>query len=130
MSDKPVLMVHVRKFTMHTLSGHSIGFQGPSKPVPVPPAAVQEALSRGAAPKDEVDMPDLSGEKPDRLERAAAEPQGEERKTLIVEAMKDLVGMNNAADFDSNGVPKANKVSDIVGFRVPAAERGLHSGLR
>ena len=125
MADKPIAMVHVRTFLFHSLSGHTIQFEGPTKPVRVPPEAVAECMAIGAAPADEVDMPDLSGNKPDKLEKAAGEPQGEERKAAIKEAIKDLVGVNDTATFDANGSPKLRAINAKVGFRINADERNM-----
>ena len=125
MADKPIAMVHIRTFLFNSLSGHSIQFAGPTKPVMVPPAAVAECMAIGAAPADEVDMPDLSGSTPDRLEKAAGEPQGEDRKAVIKEAIKDLVGVNDTAAFDANGAPKLRAINSKVGFRVNVDERNI-----
>jgi len=120
---EPIPMVHIRTFTLHTLSGHSVGFKGPNKPVNVPPDAVQEAMASGAAPVNEVDMPDNSEVAESKEEKAAAEPTGQERKTLIVQAMKDIVGLNNPDDFDANGMPKAGPLNEKLTFKVQTAER-------
>lgn len=122
---QPIPMVHIRKFTLHTLTGHSVGFKGHNEPVLVPAEAVQEAMKAGAAPASEVDLPDNAGITESREERAAAEPTGEERRTLIKQAMRDLVGINSPDDFDANGTPRAAAVNDQLDgrFKVQTAER-------
>ena len=121
--NQPIPMVHIRKFTLQTLTGHSVGFKGPNEPVDVPYEAVQEAMKAGAAPATEVDLPDNSNTQVSLEDRRAQEPTGEERKTVITQAMRDLVGLNNPEDFDANGNPRAGALNDRLTFKVSAAER-------
>lgn len=115
-------MVHVRSFTLQTLSGHSITFEGPTKPVMVAPEAVKEALASGAATADG-SLLDRSGVTKDRLERVADEPVGEEREGLIKMAMSDMVAINNADDFDANGAPKLRALNALLPFKATSDER-------
>ncbi len=117
MAEKEVIeMVHVRTFLFNSLSGHSIQFEGPNKPVRVPPAAIEECMAIGAAPANEVNLPDIGAPKPNRLEREAAAPQGDERAALIKQGMRDMVGVNDPAAFDANGVPKTRFLNATLDF--------------
>jgi len=119
----PIEMVHVRNFLFHSLSGHSIQFEGPSTPVKVPPAAVRECMAIGAAPANEVDMPDNTGIVKNRLERAADDPIGLEREAKIKQAMKDMVGVNDPNAFDANGNPRMRALNAMLEFKVSGDER-------
>ncbi len=123
MSNQPIPMVHIRKFTLHSLTGHSIGFKGPNESVMVPPEAVEECMKAGAAPASEVDLPDNSRVEQTREERLAEEPQGEARKVYVQQVMRDMVGLNDPNEFDANGTPKVHKLNEKLGFKIPASER-------
>lgn len=125
MAQQPIEMVHVRTFLFQSLSGHSVQFRGASTPVKVPPAAVRECMSIGAAPVDEVDMPDNSGVTKNRLERAADDPIGLEREAKIKQAMKDMVGVNDPKAFDANGAPKLRALNAMLEFKVSGDERNV-----
>ena len=116
-TQQPIEMVHVRTFLFHSLSGHTIQFEGPTTPVRVPPAAIEECMAIGAAPANEVDLPDYSkGQEPNRLEREAAAPKGTERAEMIKQAMRDMVGVNDSNTFDANGVPKTRSLNSLLDF--------------
>lgn len=119
---QPIPMIHVRTFLFQSLSGHSIQFDGPSKPAMVAPEAVRECMAIGAAPVDEVNMPS-EGPGKNRLERAADEPRGFEREAQIKQAMKDMVGVNDPNSFDANGVPKVHRLNALLSFKVAGDER-------
>lgn len=116
-------MIHIRKFTLRTTTGHSIEFKGPNEPVDVPSVAVQQAMAAGAIPADQSDHQDFSKDVEDRLTKAQREPIGEERDILIRERMRDLIGINNTDDFDGAGRPKLTSLSAGLEFRVYAGDR-------
>lgn len=116
-------MVHVRSFTLQTLTGHSVTFKGPNEPVGVPPEAVQECMAAGAGVVETDKLPDNSGVEKTIREKAEEEPRGIHRVEAIKVAMNAMVAENDADAFDANGNPKVPEVSRRLGFKIDRNER-------
>jgi len=116
---KRTMMVRNRPYTLRSLTGHTLRFEGANKPVAVPPEVVREALEVGAVPIDDNPV----GDQDEVVNAVPVEPQGEERKELILAAMDNMKIENKRADFTSGGAPHVDKLSARVGFSVHSKER-------
>ena len=115
-----VNMISLRTFTLRSLTGHTIKFES-NVPTDVPDICVSEAMEKGAVPRNANDIPD--GQPANFAEkRAKVEFQGELRASLLYLALKALAEENNFEKFDSAGVPRADTVSEMLGYTVPKKE--------
>ncbi|HRO60510.1 MAG TPA: hypothetical protein PKZ27_02755 [Rhodocyclaceae bacterium] len=105
-------MISLRKFRLATTKGHVILFQ-PKTPTFVPDDAVSEAMQNGCVPADETETPFIED-----FTRSKVEFQGDVRKSLIFIAVRQVAERNNHKDFDGAAVPRANVVSELLGFEV------------
>lgn len=110
------LLVLNRNFTLNTTKGHSVAFVK-GKPTHVPPAVYQEALGIGAMPPDGSD-PVI--EEVVKTDKAPADPA--ERASVILSAIEKLVAENARESFTAAGVPAADAVTKLVGFKVQTKE--------
>lgn len=111
-----VTMHSLRTFTLYTTKGHCIRFEA-KKPREVPNEIVQEAMTAGCVPVDENDIAGFED-----LSRAKVEFQGDLRKSILYLAMEVFAHENNPKNFNAGGRPKANILSERLGFEVGSAE--------
>jgi hypothetical protein len=108
----PVEMISLRSFRLASRSGHVIQFEA-DKPTLVPSNLVSEAMKHGCVPRDRDTIPFYED-----LEKSKTEFTGDLRRSVIWLAIDSLVRENNTKNFDGGGLPKANVISDRVGFDV------------
>lgn len=109
-------MKSLRKFTLSTTLGHAISFT-PDKPSYVPPEAVQAAMNAGCVIDDDSEVAFYED-----LSRANVEFVGDVRTSLIYLTIEQLAKTNKPMDFDGAGNPKADVISDALGFKVIPSE--------
>jgi hypothetical protein len=111
-------MVLQRNHVLYSTLGHSIAFEK-GKPVGVPTSLVKQALSLGATLLEEEQKEDFL---PQEAVRKSLDPQGDERETLVFDALRQLEERNDPLDFTAAGKPKFKVLTSKVGFRVDAEE--------
>lgn len=104
-----------RNIRVATLSGHIFIFKK-DEPVYVPPAVRHEMLQYGILPVDG-DLP-VQEDKP-----RSSDPVGEERFSLLLEAIAEVVLKNDSDDFTASGMPKNSALEKVAGFNIDTAER-------
>lgn len=112
---KMVSMISLRDVSVPSLTGHVIRFEaGVARDVPV--HMVDEAMEKGCAPTDSVNLPSDS-----ELGRKAVDFTGALRDSLLFLACKAVAEKNDATEF-SGTTPKGEVLGEITGFRVTAKE--------
>lgn len=108
-----VPMKSLRTFTLNSTRGHSVRFVA-NETTQVPEALVQEAMGLGCVPMDTADIPFI-----DQIDRSRIDFPAPLRQSLIWMTMEVLVKENNQKNFTGGGVPRAEVISDRLGFSVP-----------
>jgi len=111
-------MVLDRKATLRHLCGQSIVFE-PGVPVGVPPQMIKSAIGMGAKVHDG-DTPDLSEEEHKQPNAGPVDP--EERMEEIVKVVSEMIERNNREEWTGTGVPKVQRVTELVGYKVQKQE--------
>lgn len=109
-------MISLRNFRLATTRGHVVHFKA-KEPKLVPDEIAAEAMAAGCVPTREADAPFI-----DDLTRAKVEFQGDIRRSVLLLALDTIAKANNAKHFNGAGVPKANILSDRLGFDVTPTE--------
>ena len=111
------LMISLRDFRLESTKGHVLLFSA-NEPKDVPDALVSEAMAAGCGMANASDTPFY-----DDLSRARVEFTGDVRKSMIYLAIQAIVVKNDVKkDFDGSGTPKAESVSEALGFDVVQSE--------
>jgi len=109
-------LVTNRNITITSKSGSSIKFER-GVPTHVPDQAIEDCMAAGAVPAEgEV----VKAHKSPALEVAA--PTGVERKQRILDAIDQMVMLNERGTFNANGTPKQPQLEKIVGFVIDTRE--------
>lgn len=104
-----------RNYTLRTVDG-VISFEK-GEPTWVPPNMEKHALSIGAEPVEPTDTTVL-GDEPEQK----PELDDDDRKELILTALKEIEAGNVTSNFTGAGVPTVKAVEKITGFDVDRSE--------
>lgn len=115
MSKLPKLVLN-RNYVLSTMVGHSIAFEK-GVPIDVPPTCYAAAIGIGAVTADGAE-PNVLQDK--EVDRTPIDPQ--ERSTLILVAVEELVARNDRNDFTAAGKPAVDAVNRELGFRATGKE--------
>ena len=121
---KLVPMISLKTMEVISTLGHSVRFVGSPKGLAEPhitnvhPAIVQECLAKGAMVVDSGDQPFID----ENAKIKAAFAPGELRTSIVFLVMQRMKEQNNAKLFTSGGIPKAEVVSQMLGFDVTDKE--------
>lgn len=108
--------ISLRSFRLESTKGHIVLFEA-NVPRFIPDAIVPEAMAAGCAPVDKSDIPFYEDKS-----RAAVEFQGDMRSSLVFMAAKHVALRNNSKDFTGGGAPKAQVLTEALGFDVNQKE--------
>lgn len=109
-------MLSLRNFRLATTKGHIVRFEA-RKPRMVPDEIAAEAMAAGCVPTHDADAPFI-----DDLTRANVEFQGDIRRSVVILALEAIAKSNVAKNFNGAGTPKANVLSERLGFDVTPTE--------
>lgn len=109
-------MISLRSFRLASKTGHVVLFEA-NTPRFVPDAVVSDAMAAGCVPVDKADIPFYED-----VTRAQVEFEGDARRSTIFLAIQAIVESNDIKEFDGGGVPKAEAVSNRLGYTVARDE--------
>lgn len=112
------MFVSPRKFFFQGTNGRTIEFL-PGVPVEVHPTVQHEVMRHGIMPVDG-DTTQVASE--DVTYRPFT-VKGDLRSAIVLRVIDMVKKANVTADFDAGGRPKTEKIEELAGFRVLAAER-------
>lgn len=110
-----------RDFTLRSTTGHVISFK---KGIPafVPDVVVDQAAGIGAQASDEKEM-DKRVADAAKADELPVELTGKAREDAIRSAIEKMVNRNARDDFNAASRPNIPALSEILGFKVSAADR-------
>src|SRR5882757_9283222 len=116
-APKQFLFVSHREVNVGSTSGRSILFEK-GRPTHVPREMHAEVMARGIMPCDEKGTLQAAEDPKAAPDKAMAPEDPEDRAAAILEALKLIAERNSARDFSAGGVPRADVVSPLLGWRV------------
>lgn len=105
-----------RNYTLSSTKGHIVNFKKDARTW-VPAALVQEALSIGAKPEE-----DIEKLLPQEKQEAQIVPDAK-RKEAMFAAFEKIVLRNARGDFLASGQPHPRKLLELTGFETSEKER-------
>ena len=113
------MMVTRRNYWLSTTKGHSVNFKA-GEPTFVSPTIVADAIAIGAELAEGEAPVDITPDTPQGPNTGPADQTIREQQVL--DAINLLVAENHRDSFAASGIPKADAVTKLVGYKVDKRE--------